>query len=292
MIGLSLIVGCGYAGRRLAIRLSALGQPAIGVVRSGSSARELQQWNIKTLIADLDHPDTLPALPTAGAQVFYLVPPPEQGLTDPRLTMFLSHCEQNIPARIVYVSTSGVYGDCQGAWVDETAPANPQTDRAKRRYAAECLLTDWSADFHTDAIILRVGGIYGPERLPIERLRRGFTVICPEDAPYSNRIHVDDLAGALMAAATRGRAGEIYNAADGHPTTMTDYFYRVADFAGLPHPSCVPLAQAPGRLSEAMLSFVRESRRMRIDKLKAELRLTFLHPELGSGLHAFFKNSQ
>jgi nucleoside-diphosphate-sugar epimerase len=276
----------------LAARLSAQGQGATGMVRSAASARELEACRILPLIADLDHPDTLPDLPTPGAQIFYLAPPPEHGLDDPRLAVFLSRCEQKKPAHIVYVSTSGIYGDCQGAWVDETTPARPQTDRATRRHAAECLLRDWSTNHGTDVVILRVGGIYGPQRLPIDRLRRGLTVICPEDAPYSNRIHVDDLAGALIAAAQRGRAGEAYNAADGNPTTMTDYFFQVADFAGLPRPSCVPLLQAEGHVSEAMLSYIRESRRLRIDKLKAELGLTFLYPKLSDGLHAFFKKTK
>lgn len=282
----ALILGCGYVGTRLAHRLMAAGHPVLGVTSRIETATALSAASVSAIVGDLDRPDTLPELPTRDRDVHYLAPPPDHGDDDPRLGVFLERASRALPRRIVYVSTSGVYGDCQGAWVDETAPARPDTDRARRRYAAEQRLQAWSHATGVGVVILRVGGIYGPGRLPVERLRKGgFKVICPEEAPFSNRIHADDLAQALMLAAERGRPGEIYNAADGHPTSMTDYFYRVADHFGLPRPPCVPLAEAGQHLSSAMLSFIKESRRMRVEKIQSELGLRFLYPELALGLN-------
>ncbi|RMG54962.1 MAG: hypothetical protein D6717_08760 [Gammaproteobacteria bacterium] len=145
----------------------------------------------------------------------------------------------------------------------------------------------WSAQTGVPVVRLRVGGIYAPDRLPEERLRAGrIRVLCPEDAPWSNRIHADDLAACCIAAAERGRNGGLYNASDGHPTTMTDYFYRVADCLGLPTPPCVRMeeAEAEGGLSPEMLSFVRESRRLDNRRMREELGVQLRYPELEAGL--------
>ena len=226
--------------------------------------------------------------PTAVATVYYLAPPPPEGHSDPRMTHFLGVCTERLPARIVYLSTSGVYGDCQGEWVDESRRAAPVTPRAKRRWDAERQLDAWSQRTRVPVVVLRVGGIYGPGRLPIERIARGVTVLCPDEAPYSNRIHADDLARVCIAAAERGRAGEVYNVADGHPTTMTDYFFQVADIAGLPRPACVGMNRAREELSPGMLSFVNESRRLQTAKLKRELRIELHYPSLKEGLQASY----
>jgi nucleoside-diphosphate-sugar epimerase len=142
----------------------------------------------------------------------------------------------------------------------------------------------WSAKNGFPVVRLRVGGIYAPDRLPVARIRKGLTVICPEEAPWSNRIHADDLARVCIAAAERGESGDIYNAADGHPTTMTDYFYQVADYLGLPRPDCVSLSEADRSLSPAMLSFVRESRRLDITRMRQRLKVQLSYPILNEGL--------
>jgi nucleoside-diphosphate-sugar epimerase len=141
-------------------------------------------------------------------------------------------------------------------------------------------------------VILRVAGIYGPGRLPLARLREGTPVICPREAPPSNRIHAQDLAEVCLAAATRAPAGRIYNVSDGRPSSMTEYFYTVADLAGLPRPPCVPYAQAEAELGPGMWAFLSESRRLDSRRMLNELGITLRYPELADGLRASLADDQ
>lgn len=188
------------------------------------------------------------------------------------------------PRRIVYISTTGVYGDCAGAWITEAHAARPRAERSLRRLDAEETLGAYGARAGVDTVVLRVPGIYGPGRLPIARIRAGEPVVREEEAPYTNRIHADDLARVCVAAMRRGRAGEVYNVSDGHPTTMTDYFFRVADALGLPRPPALPLALAQDRLGDGMRSYLAESRRIDNRKMLAELGVELLYPDLAAGL--------
>lgn len=279
-----LIVGCGDVGTRLGNELVRRGARPVGLVRRQQSADRLGRTGIVPALSNLDRPIDEPPAAADGGTVFYLVPPDaEVADDDPRLHNFLAACEQAVPRQFVYLGTSGVYGDCHGEWVDESRAPDPQSDRARRRLAAERIVSDWCRSQGVEHLILRVGGIYGPGRLPLDRLA-GMTVICPDEAPWSNRIHVDDLVQTLVAAARHGRNGQIYNVADGHPTTMTDYLYRVADIAGMARPPCVPLAEAPRSLSPGMLSFVRESRRLDTRRLREELGVRLRFPTLDTGL--------
>jgi nucleoside-diphosphate-sugar epimerase len=283
-----LIVGCGATGRLLAQDLRARGEPVTGLVRTSESAVELARLGIPAVQVDLDASE-LPPLATAGARLFYFAPPPPHGATDTRMQRFLAACERDgQPARIVALSTTGVYGDCGGAWVDETRPPNPAVDRARRRWDAEQQLQAWRSHTGGELVILRVAGIYGPGRLPLERLRRREPMIAEADAPWTNRIHIDDLVGACLAAMERGRDGEVYNACDGHPGNMADYFNRVADKAGLPRPPQITLEEARSRLSPGLLSYLAESRRLSNRKLVEELGFTLRYPTLAAGLAASF----
>ena len=279
-----LIVGCGYVGTRLARALIVSGRRPVGLVRTQPSADALGRQGIAPVVSNFDRPVDEPPAAAENGLAFYLVPPPNDAeADDPRLRNFLAACGQERPARIVYLSTSGVYGDCAGEWVDEDRPPHPGSERARRRLAAEHMLAAWSRETGGDHVILRVGGIYGPDRLPTDRLA-DMAVIRPEEAPWSNRVHVDDLVTALRAAAERGRPGRIYNVADGNPTTMTDYLYRVADAAGRPRPRAVPLAEADRHLSPGMLSFIRESRRLDVSRMQRELGVRLRYPDLDAGL--------
>ena len=280
----ALIVGCGDVGRRIGRQLAAKGRRSVGLVRSDKSAELVREQGIEPLIADLDSPESLRRLDATGSVVFYLAPPPGEGLTDPRIENFLGRCEDCRPERVVYLSTSGVYGDCGGAWVNEDRPPKPVSDRAKRRLYAEGVLSEWSSRSGVEIVILRCGGIYGPGRLPVERLRQGVVVVCPDEAPYSNRIHSEDLAQVCIAAAEHARGGEIFNVADGTSSTMTEYFYAVADTAGLPRPSCVPMSEAKDRLSPGMWSFIRESRRLDVSRMFERLQVELRYPSLADGL--------
>lgn len=232
--------------------------------------------------------DPLEPLVCADQAVFHFAPPPPEGEQDELTARVIAHfTRRGHPQRVVYISTTGVYGDCGGAWVDESWPPRPLTARSRRRLDAEQRLQDWAATSGGELVILRVAGIYGPDRLPLERIRAGQPVIAPEESPWSNRIHADDLVEICLAALERAPAGAIYNVSDGQPSTMTDYFDRIAAAAGLPLPPRIPLAAAAAQLSPAMLSYVQESRRLSNRKLLDELGLTLRYPTLAAGLAAW-----
>ena len=245
----------------------------------------LRAQGIQPVISDLDR-DVFPSQLVAGKRVYYFAPPPSHGQQDPRLRRWLADLERNaaLPVKVIYISTSGVYGDCQGQWVDEVRPPHPETDRAKRRLDAEGTLDTWCRRTGVGLVILRVGGIYGPGRLPIERIRSRRPILREEDCLFTNRIHADDLATVAVAAGDRGPSGAVYNVSDGRPGTMTEYFHAVADRLGLPRLPTVPWAEAERHLTPEMLSFLRESRRLDNRKMLAELGVELRYPDLTSGL--------
>lgn len=279
------IIGCGDIGQRVA-RLWLEQDVAVT-----GMARHPERFDVAGMHphrADLDDPASLTALPVDGALVYYFAPPPPRGDTDPRMIHFLQALESQHarPDRIVYISTSGVYGDRQGELVNEDTLPNPQVDRARRRYAAEQALREWGRKHEVPVIILRVGGIYGPGRLPIKRIRDRVPMVHEHLAPQTNRIHAADLAAICVAAARRGRADTIYNVSDGDDSNMTAYFNTVADFLGLPRPPLIDLDEARQTLSEGMLSYLGESRRMDTTRLREELGVIFQYPSLQIGLEA------
>jgi nucleoside-diphosphate-sugar epimerase len=261
-----------------------------GCVRSTSSAQRLQAAGIGSCCIDLDRDCQDPAWARGYGDIFYFAPPPPSGDQDARMGAFLEALDaQAPPGRIVYISTSAVYGDCQGAWITESQALNPGTARGRRRLDAERRLTRWCRAHGTGWVILRVPGIYGPGKLPLERLRQGLPVLRREDSPWTNRIHADDLAAICVAAMHSETRNTVYNVSDGHPGTMTDYFFRIADAAGLPRPPVVTRAEAQQVLSRGMLSFLNDSRRLDNRKLLAELGIELAYPDLDSGLKVCFK---
>jgi nucleoside-diphosphate-sugar epimerase len=282
-----LIVGCGDIGQRLARLELAEGHGVHGLARSAETAARLAGRGIAAVGGDLDKPDSLAGLKGGWTTLYYLAPPPASGEDDPRLAALLVALPAtHLPEKLVYISTSGVYGDCGGDWVGEDRPPNPQTGRSRRRWAAEQALTAWSRRHGVTAVILRVPGIYGPGRLPLERIRLGIPVVREEESPYSNRIHADDLAEVCFAAGRRPAAEGVYNVSDGHPTTMTDYFYSLADRFGLPRPPAISLEEARRVLSPAMLSFLDESKRLDNGRMLRELCPELRYPDLEQGLTA------
>ena len=183
-----------------------------------------------------------------GELLYYLAPPAREGARDARLERFLDQVRGPLE-RIVYLSTTGVYGDRQGAWVNEDTSPAPQTARAVRRLAAENALRGWAEARAVSWCILRVAGIYGPGRLPLERLRRGEPAISPQEATPTNRIHVEDLATSASRRALAAAAdGRIYNVADGTDDSLTSYLQRVARIGGLPQPPLISRAEARATL--------------------------------------------
>lgn len=280
-----LIIGCGDIGQRVALAL----RPAqvVGVVATGDSAGRLQRLGIEPVCLDLDQPFSPAQLPAAGRQLCYFAPPPGQGEHDTRVKAVCDALQNdNLPTRVVYISTSAVYGDCGGDWIDEDAPLRPGTARARRRLDAERQWLAWSERTGVPVVVLRVPGIYAPDRLPVRRLREGLTVLAEADSPFTNRIHADDLARICVAALERGRPGTAYNVSDGQPTTMTDYFNRVADRLALPRPPVVDRAAARLVLSPAMRSFLEESKRLDNRRMCEELGVVLMYPDLAAGLAA------
>lgn len=284
-----LIAGCGGIGERVAGLERAAGRRVAGLARSEASARRLRAAGIQPITADLDMPASLCNFPVRDALIYYFAPPPGKGVTDPRMEAFVSVLDASgLPTRVVLISTTGVYGDCRGEWVTEDRPPNPQADRARRRLATETVLRRWSEKSGVPIVILRVPGIYGRGYLPVERLRAGEPVLREEESPFSNRIHADDLAQVCFHAGHHANPGTLYNVSDGHPTTMTDFFYRVADALGIPRPPAITLEQARRQLGEGMLSYLAESKRIDNRRLREELGVELMYPDLAAGLPSCF----
>lgn len=263
------------------------GADVSALARTEESVGHLKQAGIRPVRGDLNNPASLMDLPLEGKLLYYFAPPPDEGKTDPWIASFLDGLNASSPPRrVVMISTTGVYGDCHGEWVTEERPPHPQTDRAFRRLSAERTLTEWSNRHGIGHVILRVAGIYGPGRLPERPLREGTPVLREEDAPFSNRIHADDLSRICIAAAHKKNEGGIYNVSDGHPTTMTDYFYRVADLLSIPRPPAISFDEAKKTLGIGMLSYLMESRRISNLKLCDELDIELRYPDLTEGLPA------
>lgn len=289
-----LIVGHGDIGQRIASLALSAGFKVAAASRSIELKQVDQEGEITLYTANLDRLGTLGDLPTKQAMVLYLAPPPPHGTTDPRVQNFCHSIRKtDLPAKIIYISTSGVYGDCNGELVDETKAAHPETDRSKRRIDAETSFRTWGKQHGVPIITLRVAGIYGPGRLPLDRIEKKVPVLRRDQAPYSNRIHADDLARVCMAAIQKGTDGAIYNVCDGEESTMTDYFMSVAEFFGQTPPPEISMAEAQTRLSPEMLSYLLESRRLDNSRMSDRLGVELLYPDLKSGLQAILdENTQ
>ena len=294
-----LIVGCGDVGARVARNLHT--GPGAGRVRvlaltsSPDKAAGLRALGITPLRGNLDDAATLRRLSGLATRVLHLAPPPAHGggdgawWLDPRtaaLTRVLRL--RTPPAVLVYGSTSGVYGDCAGAWVTETRSVAPATPRAQRRVDAERLVRHLGrAGVRTS--ILRIPGIYAPDRVggtPEARLRRGTPVLDAPDDVYTNHIHADDLARVCAVALWRSAAQRVYHASDDSALKMGDYFDLAADLYGLPRPPRVPRSTAQDQLPLALLSFMGESRRLDNTRLHRELRVRLHYPTVREGLRA------
>ena len=274
---ITLFVGAGYTGARVLARLP--DAVALGRSRPGDSRLDL----------DRDEPLQL-ALPEQYA-VIYSVPPAPDQPGDPRLARFLALLPHP-PERIVYLSTTGVYGNRDGARVDESTEPRPESARTERRLAAERLLADWCTERGATAIVLRVPGIYGPGRLGTERLREGMPILRDEDANPGNRIHVDDLATCCIAALSPGVPDGIYNVGDGDHRSGTWFSSEVARQAGLPPPPTITSAEARETFSPMRLSFLRESRVVDTAKMREVLGVIPKYADAADGISASLREEE
>jgi nucleoside-diphosphate-sugar epimerase len=274
-----LLVGCGDIALRVADRLRHRAR-LVGLTRNRDDVRRLRTHGVTPIVGDLDARRTLARLATGPFAVLHFAPPPSDGRDDPRTRNLLAALTSAriIPQRFVYLSTSGVYGDCAGARVSETRPARAQTPRARRRVAAERRLREWAARNGVALSILRVPGIYAPTRLPLERLKQGTPALVPDEDVYTSHIHADDLARAVIAALYHGRANRAYNVSDDSEMKMGAWFDAVADAFHLPRPPRVSWDDAERQLAPLLLSFMSESRRLANARMKRELRVRLRHP--------------
>jgi len=288
-----LIVGCGDVGLRAA-RLLAPPTRLLALTSSAARVPELRSHGLVPLVGDLDRRSTLARLAGLATRVIHLAPPRSEGDTqwwrDRRTSTLLQVLRRRrTPRSLVYASTSGVYGDCAGAWVDETRPVHPQTPRAQRRADAERAVRHFARTAGTCAAILRIPGIYAADReggTPRERLQKGTPVLRAEDDVYTNHIHADDLARSVVSALWRGRPQRVYNVCDDSELKMGDYFDLAADLFGLPRPVRVPRSTAHDQLPLVLLSFMSESRRLRNRRLKSELGVRLRYATAEQGLAA------
>lgn len=282
----ALIVGCGYVGQRLARFLNDT-HVLYGLVRSTTHVRTLRCLRVQPLVVDLDTVTHQELSPTwyDNALLFYFAPPPLNGVSDTRLHRFLNSLTKQ-PSALIYVSTTGVYGDLKGAIADESAAINPQTERARRRASAEEISRVWCHERAVRRVVLRVPAIYGPRRLPLVRLRSGEPVIVENESPIINRIHVDDLVQACVAAANNDNARGIYNVTDGNAITMTAYLKRVAELASIPLPPMISMEEAHLTLDTAILSYLDESRRISNARMINELGIKLKYANVDEGIRS------
>ncbi|WP_353138806.1 SDR family oxidoreductase [Limnohabitans sp.] len=283
-----LIIGCGDVGQRVVraqrhVRVVAL-------TSSPARVLSLRAQGVTPVVGDLDAPASLLRLAGWATRVLHLAPPPLQGNIDPRtLALTRMLMRRSAPRSMVYGSTSGVYGDCAGAWVDESRLIKPITPRAQRRVDAEARMRHFGR-LRSSAVrvsVLRIPGIYAPGReggTPRERLLRGTPVLAGDDDVFTNHIHADDLARACQLALWRGQPQRTYNVNDDSQMLMGDYFDMAAVLYGLAKPPRISRVQAQTEMPAMQLSFMSESRRMVNTRMKRELRLQLRYANVKDGL--------
>ena len=284
-----LIIGCGDVGLRVA-RLLRDRWRLLALTSSAVRLDALRAAGVVPLRGDLDRPETLGRLAGLADAVLHLAPPASAGVHDLRTARLIGALARSPRlSRLVYGSTSGVYGDCRGERVEETRPLAPATDRARRRVDAEMRLRRFGRSAGVAVTALRIPGIYALDREggdPRERLSRGAPVLAEEDDVYTNHIHADDLARACVAALYRGRPQRAVNASDDTELRMADYFDLAADLHGLARPRRISREEATGSLSAMQMSFMSESRRLVNRRLREELGLVLRYPTVADGLRA------
>jgi len=279
-----LIVGSGDVALR-AIPLLTRRYRVYALVRNPDYSEKLRALGATPLIGDLDDRTRLARITSLADAVLHLAPPPNAGPHDVRTRNLLSILSRGrLPTRLVYISTSGVYGDCGGAWVSETHPLNSTSPRSMRRVDAEMQIRNWAVRNRVNACILRVPGIYASDRLPLSRVQQGTPAIIDSEDSYTNHIHADDLANISVAALRHGKPCRVYHTSDDSQLKMGEYFDSVADAFALPHVPRVSRAEAQRVLPPMLLSFMNESRRLTNTRMKQELKVVLRYPTVADTL--------
>jgi len=272
------IIGAGYIGQLVTKRHLTQGETVSAFTRNLTRLDELAASGAKAVHIDLDKNNLGDFGLFEARYIYYFAPPPRNGTEDTRLKHFLNSLSDNKPEKILLISTTGVYGDCNGEWVKETRVPNPQQDRAKRRLNAEQQLETWCISQEVQYVIFRVPGIYGAKRLPFKQLKH--SIIAAEDCPFSNRIHAHDLAALCQHSMENPRVQGLFNVNDNEPSTLYDYFLAVAKTFGLQPPPVI----SREKLSLKISSYLDESRRIDNSKLLSLLNYSLKYPTLNDGL--------
>lgn len=279
--------GFGYSAEALAARLANADWRIAGTCRSEARRAELAASGIEAWVFDGQSGLADPGRALAGAtHLLTSVPPDDKG--DPVL---IRHGEEiaclNGLVWLGYLSTTGVYGDRAGGWVDESSALEPTGVRGQRRVEAEASWRDLWQRQGLPVHVFRLAGIYGPGRSAIDGLREGRAQRIDKQGQVFSRIHVDDLAAVLEASIRRPRPGAIYNVCDDDPAPPADVVTFSAELLGMAPPPLVPFEQA--KLSEMARSFYADNKRVRNDLIKRELGVTLAYPDYRSGLKAILK---
>ena len=251
---------------------------------------QLSALGVTQIEGDLDRPETLIRLAGISDAVIHSAPPPPQGTDDTRTRNLIATLQRgkSLPRQLVYISTSGVYGDCAGAWVSETRSPAAQSARAARRVDAECRLRRFGRQpgRHCRVSILRAPGIYAADRLPLERLHKRLPLMLHAEDSHTNHIHADDLGRACIAALAHGRANRIYNINDDSSLLMGEWFDALADAFALPRAPRLAREDVRRTVPALQWSFMNESRRLDNTRMKQELRLRLRYPTVAAGISA------
>jgi len=289
-----LIVGSGDVAMRV-MPLLLQRYKVYALVRNPAYCLKLRAIGVVPILGDLDELASLSGIAGLADTILHLAPPPNVGVRDIRTRNLLSALarpngvrgnKKITPKKLVYVSTSGVYGDCQGASVNETRPLGAISPRALRRVDAEASVRAWARRNQVCASILRVPGIYASDRLPVSRLKQGAPAIIASEDSYTNHINADDLARICLAALLHGKSCRVYHSSDDSNLKMGEYFDCVADALGLPRVPRISREQAQSVLSPMMLSFMNESRRLSNQRMKRELKVKLRYPTVADTLAA------
>jgi len=281
------IAGCGYIGERVALLCQEVGSSVTCMVRSLEHAATLEKSGFSAVVGSLDDSSVNPALNLSDYCIYYFIPPPGGGIIDSRARTFIDVMSASgKPAKIIYMSATSVYSEVNGGVVTENSPAEPTSAMGKRRLDAEQAFRKYGDDNGVAVVFLRVSGIYGPGRLPLMQISQGQPLLREEESGPSNRIHADDLAQICLAAAEKGRGGDIFNISDGHPSSMTVYFNACADALGMPRQPQVPLEEARQVMSPLMFSYINESRIIDNQYMLERLQVTLHYPTINEGLPA------
>ena len=316
-----LIAGFGDIGNRVAEKLRGSRHYRVkALVRKSSSLSRpqkiAQRHGVQLLRGDLSNFRSLQKLSGLAETILHFAPPPGTGKSDTHTQHLLAALSASrssihrrfphnsprsalarprmLPRRIIYISTTGVYGNCNGEWINETRPVKPESARARRRVDAERRLRKWGRLHHVSITILRAPGIYAEDRLPLNRLQRQTPVLMPADDVFTNHIHANDLAAAVISAMQQRwpKQYRIFNVVDDSHLRMGDYFDQVADAFGLKRPPRISRLDAAREIAPMLLSFMRESRRIDNTRAKRELKLVLKYPTLTSLLRSVQPSAQ